>query len=237
MGSAKLVEPTGPIRRLQLGTSRLEVLPDRVLPAFLDPSWVHLGERPGDGARARKRWFRRRLPATRPELYHRTNFVVYYYRTGWILPFRDASFDFAFAEHFFEHLFLDDALRLFRECYRTLRPGGVLRVLVPDADLRTYEAPEPAGFGAAEGRRRSALEWTHPNKHKSRWSIRSLPCILELAGFRPVPLTWCSPEGELHQRNPADVAGEYGACRDPEMVRRTDYFSRPLSLVVDAARV
>jgi SAM-dependent methyltransferase len=162
--------------------------------------------------------------------------VAYYYRRGWCLPFRDASFDFAFAEHFLEHLFLDDAVRLFRECYRALRPGGVLRVLVPDADLRIYEAPEPVGFGAAEGRRGRYLEWTHPNKHKSRWSIRSLPCVLELTGFTPVPLTWCSPEGELHQRHPAELAGAYGACRDPEMVRRIDYFSRPLSLVVDAIR-
>jgi len=51
------------------------------------------------------------------------------------LPFATGSFDAIYASHLLEHLFLADALRLLRECHRVLRPGGTLRLVVPD--LRT----------------------------------------------------------------------------------------------------
>lgn len=54
------------------------------------------------------------------------------------LPFEDASLDAVYASHLLEHLYLDEAQRLLRECLRVLAPGGVLRVVVPD--LRTIVA-------------------------------------------------------------------------------------------------
>ncbi len=51
------------------------------------------------------------------------------------LPFESRSVDFVFTEHFVEHVHLGQARRLFDECARILRPGGVLRISTPD--LRT----------------------------------------------------------------------------------------------------
>jgi SAM-dependent methyltransferase len=48
------------------------------------------------------------------------------------LPFPAESFDAIYASHVVEHLYRTDARRLLAECFRILRPGGVLRVVVPD---------------------------------------------------------------------------------------------------------
>jgi predicted SAM-dependent methyltransferase len=56
------------------------------------------------------------------------------------LPFPDSSCAAVFSEHFIEHITKPDAARLLSECYRILKPGGVLRVSTPDAELflRSY---------------------------------------------------------------------------------------------------
>ncbi len=50
------------------------------------------------------------------------------------LPFDDDSFDFIYHSHVLEHLTNFDGERLMIECRRVLRPGGVLRVVVPDLE-------------------------------------------------------------------------------------------------------
>jgi len=49
------------------------------------------------------------------------------------LPFADASFSAVLASHFFEHWNAQDAVGIMEDCLRTLEPGGVLLVSVPDA--------------------------------------------------------------------------------------------------------
>jgi predicted SAM-dependent methyltransferase len=48
------------------------------------------------------------------------------------LPVPQGSISLIFAEHFIEHIRRDQAVHLVRECYRMLKPGGVLRVSTPD---------------------------------------------------------------------------------------------------------
>jgi predicted SAM-dependent methyltransferase len=48
------------------------------------------------------------------------------------LPFADASVDVVYSSHFVEHLFRDEAQQLLRESWRVLKPGGLVRVCVPD---------------------------------------------------------------------------------------------------------
>jgi predicted SAM-dependent methyltransferase len=51
-------------------------------------------------------------------------------------PFEDAAFQWAHAEHFIEHLTLEEAIGWMTDVRRILKPGGHLRVSTPD--LRLY---------------------------------------------------------------------------------------------------
>jgi predicted SAM-dependent methyltransferase len=48
------------------------------------------------------------------------------------LPWPDASADFIYSSHTLEHLRREDGARLIGDCHRVLKPGGVLRIVVPD---------------------------------------------------------------------------------------------------------
>lgn len=50
------------------------------------------------------------------------------------LPLADGSVDFVFCSHVVEHLFRRDARRLLAEMHRVLRPGGWVRICVPDLE-------------------------------------------------------------------------------------------------------
>jgi predicted SAM-dependent methyltransferase len=216
--------------RLQLGASRLEHLPLSTLRYFLDKSWVHLGDAPDAPSPLKRlvrriRQLRRGIPNT-TTLYERTNFQPFYYRKGEDLPFDDSSINFVFSEHFFEHLFFDESIALFRECWRVIKLHGVLRVSVPDADLRTYEAPERAGYPSRR------LPFTHPNKHKTRWSIYLLSEALGLCGFEVRPLRYCDRDGRYIQNQPE----QYGGCPETQLVSDLGYLRRSDSLIVDGIK-
>lgn len=51
------------------------------------------------------------------------------------LPFPDNSFDGIFSEHCFEHISLEAFKHVLSECYRMLKPGGDLRIVMPDGEL------------------------------------------------------------------------------------------------------
>ncbi|MEM9703666.1 MAG: class I SAM-dependent methyltransferase, partial [Planctomycetota bacterium] len=48
------------------------------------------------------------------------------------LPFEDGAYDFVYHSHVLEHFRPADVPAFLSECRRVLRPGGVLRVVVPD---------------------------------------------------------------------------------------------------------
>src|SRR4051812_14467764 len=48
------------------------------------------------------------------------------------IPFTPATFDVVYHSHFLEHLEREAGRRLLLECHRVLRPGGIIRVVVPD---------------------------------------------------------------------------------------------------------
>ena len=47
-------------------------------------------------------------------------------------PFADNAFDYVYSEHVIEHLTLPDGRVMLGECWRVLRPDGVLRIVTPD---------------------------------------------------------------------------------------------------------
>lgn len=48
------------------------------------------------------------------------------------LPHETNTVDYIYHEHFLEHLSRAEGLRMFRECFRVLRNGGVMRFSTPD---------------------------------------------------------------------------------------------------------
>jgi SAM-dependent methyltransferase len=50
------------------------------------------------------------------------------------IPFPDSTFDVVYHSHFLEHLEREAALTFLGECYRVLKPGGILRIVVPDLE-------------------------------------------------------------------------------------------------------
>jgi len=51
------------------------------------------------------------------------------------LPFATSSVDYIYTSHFLEHLYRYQVIKLLIECKRVLRPGGIMRVVVPDLKI------------------------------------------------------------------------------------------------------
>lgn len=77
------------------------------------------------------------------KLFYKMGFIPAGYKTKWPknlklydcrrkLPFVFDSIDFIYASHFLEHLKKFEAERVLKECFRVLKKGGVLRIIVPD---------------------------------------------------------------------------------------------------------
>lgn len=50
------------------------------------------------------------------------------------IPFPDNSFDLVYHSHVLEHFSKEDGKRLIEECFRVLRPGGVIRIAIPNLE-------------------------------------------------------------------------------------------------------
>jgi predicted SAM-dependent methyltransferase len=58
-------------------------------------------------------------------------------------PWPNDTFSHVFSEHMIEHVELDGARNMIRECYRVLRPGGRIRIVTPDRDFLTALLKQP----------------------------------------------------------------------------------------------
>jgi predicted SAM-dependent methyltransferase len=113
------------------------------------------------------------------------------------LPFADGYIGGIFTEHMLEHIGFADGLKLLKEYRRVLRPGGVLRVVVPDGELYLSEyarhlAGEPARMPNSEyDKSKFALvtPLVSVNRifrdfgHKFMWDYETLREGLLMAGF------------------------------------------------------
>ncbi len=102
------------------------------------------------------------------------------------VPFPDQSVDVVYSSHFLEHLFRKDAIHLLRESKRVLKPGGMIRIAVPDLAhaLGLYATGQKttmlSNYFFVDD-----LESTLA-RHKYMYDFEMLQRVLELAGFTNV---------------------------------------------------
>ncbi len=108
------------------------------------------------------------------------------------------SVDIIRASHVLEHLTLEDAQRLLADCHRVLRPGGLIRIAVPDLDIMIarfrernmayFNVDQPLEFVLApsEGERFSRLMFSGDYAHKAIYDYPMLESSLRQAGFGTV---------------------------------------------------
>ncbi|HYM17469.1 MAG TPA: methyltransferase domain-containing protein [Micropepsaceae bacterium] len=155
------------------------------------------------------------------------------------LPFADGSVIALYTEHMFEHFDVDsEAMPLLEECMRCLKPGGVLRIVVPDAGryIRAYGGPwqplvEMKGLIAnGSGWRDHWLEATYETQmqvinavfrqnyeHKYAYDEETLVLMLRRGGFSRV------------------IRQEFGVSIDP-MMAPDNLEKRNESLYVEAIK-
>ena len=106
------------------------------------------------------------------------------------LPTQDASVTHIYTQHGLEHLERADGVALLRECQRVLKPGGLLRISIPDLDtlVKKYQAndirfAESVGWLPAT-RCQMLNEGMRLWGHTFLYSFEELVLVLGEAGFR-----------------------------------------------------
>jgi predicted SAM-dependent methyltransferase len=104
----------------------------------------------------------------------------------WSNLFEPNSIDRLLCEHVLEHLSEQECAIALAECYRCLKPGGLMRVAVPDGYRR-----DPAYVAEA----------SPPNDgHKVFYNVDTLPPLLESVGFSVLPLEYFDENEQFHAR-------------------------------------
>jgi predicted SAM-dependent methyltransferase len=107
----------------------------------------------------------------------------FYHDLALSLPLRDNTIDYIYSSHFFEHLFKDDAVRLLKSCARALKPGGTIRISIPDL------AYAVSLYGS--GKKKEMLDdyffvegkGSYLARHKYMYDFELIKELLEQAGF------------------------------------------------------
>jgi predicted SAM-dependent methyltransferase len=137
--------------------------------------------------------------------YNNNNVVYMNLNKRW--PHKNDSVDIVYASHLFEHLTFGSAELFLNESERCLKPGGVIRIVVPDLYkickkyIDTYEKtgePDPTQFIMwainmhREGQygsniswlKKFVLEWQgYPHQHKYMYDEKSLSKKMQDHGF------------------------------------------------------
>lgn len=122
-----------------------------------------------------------------------------YLDAGKRFPFQEASFEYVYSEHLFEHLTYQQGLNMLKESYRILKPGGVIRIATPDLQFLVglYQAPEKPvhkqyiEFSAQQGKLPAEAVYVI-NRFHTTWGHqiiydkKTLSALLEQVGFKDV---------------------------------------------------
>jgi predicted SAM-dependent methyltransferase len=151
------------------------------------------------------------------------------------LPFTDGSATLVYAEHLLEHfVYPNEVQHLLREIARVLQPGGILKLVVPDAGraLRAYVTSEEAFFAARGVRSYLASEPATPmhivnyifrqdGQHKYAYDDKTLSQVLWREGFVDVRRRLFDPALDSARR--LEVNSLYmEATKPPAILTRVD---------------
>jgi predicted SAM-dependent methyltransferase len=130
-----------------------------------------------------------------PVVYKESNVIYMNLNKKW--RYSNNSIDIVYASHLYEHLSIKSSNLFLEEAYRTLKPGGVIRVVVPDLYqickkyIETYEANKgldtteyimwainmhrEGQYGNVGLVKKILLEWQgYPHQHKFMYDRNSL---------------------------------------------------------------
>lgn len=134
------------------------------------------------------------------------------------LPYDDGIVDLIFSCHMLEHVTYEEGARLLKECYRTLKPSGVLRVLVPDARRlitnyiadRLGDLDEMSETSSARPTAAGKLwELLLGTEHRAIYDAHTLEKSMLAAGFTDVkPMKFRKSQSPVMQRETMDLFPE-----------------------------
>lgn len=142
----------------------------------------------------------------------------------WKAFFSPNSLDALLAEHVWEHLSPEEAKTAARTCFAFLRPGGHLRIAVPDGfhpDPGYLDAVKPGGTGPGS------------EDHKVLYNVYSLRDVLMHCGFEVRLLEYFDDQGQFHYDDWDPSQGLIRRSRRFD-ARNSGNSLRYTSLIVDA---
>jgi len=128
------------------------------------------------------------------------------------LPFEDKQFECIYGGHVFEHVNIYQSPKIFAECCRILKPGGVIRIVIPNvsSSIEAYVKGNKKYFKAKIARakrlrgiddyrifealredfiapsRQQGLLGDNSPSHQNAWDFEALKAELKRAGFKKV---------------------------------------------------
>jgi predicted SAM-dependent methyltransferase len=144
----------------------------------------------------------------------------------WRSLLRFLKLDNIMAEHVWEHLTDEQTAQANRNCFKFLKPGGVLRLAVPDGfnpDKAYIEHVRPGGNGPGA------------DDHKILYNYKVMKSRLEKAGFDVHLLEYWDENGQFHFTDWTDEAGRIKRSRRYDS-RNKDGKLGYTSLIVDAIK-
>jgi predicted SAM-dependent methyltransferase len=124
----------------------------------------------------------------------------------WEHYFEANSVEAFLAEHVWEHITPEEGLAAASRCFRCLKPGGYLRVAVPDG-----LHPDPAYVELVKADAGAASPASGPDgnsaNHKALYTYRTLKQLFERAGFRVALYEYFDEGGTFHCQDWDQTAG------------------------------
>jgi len=101
------------------------------------------------------------------------------------IPFADQTFDVVYHSHLLEHIDREYAAGFLADCFRVLKPGGVIRVVVPDLEqlgrryVRSLEEADPASSADYKDALEQMLDQMVPRIPRERAQRNAVVRMLE----------------------------------------------------------